>query len=113
MDEYQIIFAHSDRGREYVTEFINTLDDDTFGHTTRLIELLSQHGRGLGSKYIKRIRNSIYELRVLGKIHIRILFTFNNQEIILLHAFKKKSNRIPPQEIETARERFKRYLLTS
>ncbi|MDO8471523.1 MAG: type II toxin-antitoxin system RelE/ParE family toxin [bacterium] len=112
MDEYQIIFARSDRGREYVTEFINTLDQDPFGHTTHLIELLAQHGHGVSPKYIKRIHHKIYELRVLGKVQVRILLAFNNNEIILLHAFKKKSSRIPPKEITTAISRLNKLHLT-
>ncbi len=39
----------------------------------------------------------------------RILFTIDGPNMILLHGFIKKTNRIPRKEIGTARARLKQY----
>ena len=44
----------------------------------------------------------MYELRIRGKQEVRIFYTFNRGEIILLHCFLKKSQQIPSKEIKIA-----------
>ncbi len=43
---------------------------------------------------------NIYELRVLGGLSVRIFYTFYNDNIWVLHAFIKKSQKIPKKELE-------------
>lgn len=111
MEQLQVIFAKSDGGRKYVADFIEKLDLEKINQTVHLIDLLSRYGHLIGNNYIKKIRGELYELRVPGKIQIRVLFTFDGQTVVLLHAFKKKSNRIPLKEIATAARRFDYYKL--
>ena len=56
--------------------------------------------------YAKKITDQLYELRIRGKVEIRIIYGFKNNEAVLLHIFKKKQNKIPRKEINTAEERF-------
>ena len=78
--------AENDRRKiNYVIEYVKTND--------RLI-----------SKFVKPIRDGIYEMRIEseGKI-FRILFIFDEGNIIvLLNVFQKKTQKTPKKEIEKA-----------
>jgi phage-related protein len=59
---------------------------------------------------IKLLGKHIWEVRsTLDNRIARILFFIVHGEIILLHAFIKKTQKTPPQEIETALKRMKKY----
>ncbi|KKQ32252.1 MAG: hypothetical protein US48_C0029G0001, partial [Candidatus Levybacteria bacterium GW2011_GWA2_37_36] len=55
--------------------------------------------------YIKKVKNKLYELRISGKVAVRIFYTIKNGEYYLLHAFKKKSQKTPAKELKTALDR--------
>lgn len=56
------------------------------------------------TSHIKKLsRYPLWEIRILGKDSMRILYANKiNDEIILLHAFKKKTNKTPTKEINIA-----------
>ena len=72
-----------------------------------VIDLLEKHGNLLGRPHSAPIEKGIFELRVRGREEIRIFFTFSKKDIYLLHAFKKKTQKIPTREIEITRKRLK------
>lgn len=88
-----------------IEKFINSLEKSSTARVLRTIDLLEMFGSELGSPHTKKIEPRLFELRVRGKQEIRIFYTFSNGEIILLHGFIKKSQRIPKKEIEIARHR--------
>lgn len=67
-----------------------------------MIDFLKNYGPFLSSKYTKKIRKNLYELRITGKEQVRILYAVREKDIILLHAFKKKTQKTPQKEIKTA-----------
>lgn len=72
---------------------------------TAYIDLLSKYGNNIGEPYIKHIENEIWELRPLRD---RILFAYiNNNIIILLSIFMKKTVKTPKKEIEKAMKNLK------
>lgn len=87
--------------------FLTSLDDDTVTKTFGLIEILDELGMHLGPPKLKKITKDIYELRIVGKISVRILCSFFKNEIYVLHAFIKKSQKIPRKELEKAIQRLK------
>jgi len=51
----------------------------------------------------------LWEIRILGKDSTRILYAHQTIDgIVLLHAFKKKTQKTPPKEIDIALQRLKR-----
>ncbi|MBR6014949.1 MAG: type II toxin-antitoxin system RelE/ParE family toxin [Firmicutes bacterium] len=65
------------------------------------IQLLEDHGTMLGENVTKHLEDKIWELRP-GKN--RILFFFDEDEtFILLHHFRKKTQKTPRKEIEKAK----------
>lgn len=72
------------------------------------LEILMINGTRSGEKYIKHIEGDIWELRPLEN---RILYCYWKDNIfILLHHFKKKTQRTPKREIEQAKNNLKKFL---
>jgi phage-related protein len=53
-------------------------------------------------KYVKKIQKQIWELRIRGKIEVRILYTVKNSNVYLLSWFIKKSQKTPISELRKA-----------
>lgn len=92
-------------------QFIESLQKPTIAKVLRTLDLLEEFGQKLSFPHAKKISARIFELRISGKQEIRIFYTFHKSEIILLHGFVKKSQKISPREIEAA-HRAIRYLDT-
>ncbi len=108
MDKWDIKFYENNRGDECVKDFIRNQDNITKAKVARIIDLLTIYGPNLGLPYSRNMKNGLYELRIMGKSSIRIFYIFMiEKKIILLHGFKKKSQKTPKNEIEIARKRQK------
>ena len=55
--------------------------------------------------YVKKVRSKLFEVRISGKIAVRILYFMTHNEYYLLHAFKKKSPKMPEKELKIAVDR--------
>lgn len=94
------------RERKPVESFLDKLDDSTAAKVFRTLDLLSAYGPKLGMPHSKKVSRQLYELRIRGQIEIRIFYAFQQKSVILLHIFQKKTQKIPPRELDTAEERF-------
>ena len=88
--------------RDDTYDFLKSFDDNLSTKIFGLLEILDEVGIYLGPPKLKKITKDIYELRIVRKISIRILISFFNNEIFILHAFIKKSQKIPKKELEKA-----------
>ena len=103
-----VVYFQSSRGERFVKEFIDKQSPAVKGRYIGMVDFLEEYGPFLGGKYTKKVRKNLYELRIAGKEQIRIFYTVKGKEIILLHAFKKKSQKLPKKEIEIALQRLDR-----
>lgn len=92
-------------GQKPVDDFIKKQNIPTRKKIAFLINLLERFGMHLGMPYSRKITDGLYELRVRGKVEIRIIYGLRSNQAILLHIFKKKQDKIPRREIETAQAR--------
>jgi phage-related protein len=88
-----------------VEEFLSNLEAPTIAKVIKTIELLETFGVRLSMPYTKYLGGKMFELRIQGKEEVRILYFFDRDTVVLLHAFKKKSNKIPKKEILLGRYR--------
>jgi phage-related protein len=74
-----------------------------------IVEILEEYGPLLGKPYTTAIGDGLFEIRAKGKEGIgRSLFcTIKGREVIILHSFIKRSQKIPKKEIDLARKRMK------
>ncbi len=94
-----------------VEKFFVSLNYEHQAKVEIYLQKLKQFTYLLPMPFSKVISRNLYELRLTGKIQIRIFYTFYKGNIILLHGFIKKSQKIPKKEINLALSRKK--LLTT
>lgn len=99
---WRVIFYRSARGELPVCRLLREFDDSTVAKAEHSIELLRAYGPFLRPPYSKQLSRGLYELRVKGKLQLRIIYEFDGMQYVLLHAFVKKTQRTPTKEIETA-----------
>lgn len=107
--EYKVKFYRNSRtGKSPVLEYMESLDYKEKAKILKYVEFLREQRGYLDEPYSKHIRGKIRELRVgFGRNRFRIFyFTFIRKTIILLHAFLKKTERTPIQEIKKAEENY-------
>lgn len=102
---WNIITFETPRGEKPVDEFIETQRSQVQAKVTHLLDLLEIHGNLLGMPHSRRLSSDLFELRIRGKEELRILYCFTKHNIVLLHAFKKQTQKTPPKEIKTALQR--------
>ena len=99
---WRVIYFESPRGVRFAKAFIDKQSPAVKAKYIGMIDFLEEYGPFLSGKYTKKLRKNLYELRITGKEQIRILYTVRQRSIILIHAFKKKTQRVPSKEIKTA-----------
>lgn len=107
---WKVYFFQTTHGDCPVRKFIKEQDEAVYTKILHLVMLLKDHGPLLRPPYSKKMQNNLYELRVSGSVAIRIFYTMHNDEYYLLHAFKKKSQKTPRKEIETALDRMRKLI---
>ena len=80
-----------------------------FLHISEMIENL---GPNLGKPYVGRLDSGLYEIRAKGKEGIArsVYCTVKEKEIVILHSFIKKSQKIPKKDLNLAKKRMKEVL---
>ncbi|MDD5216849.1 MAG: type II toxin-antitoxin system RelE/ParE family toxin [Candidatus Omnitrophica bacterium] len=108
----QALFFEDSRGRSPVLEFMETLPLATQQKIAAWIDLLEAEGHQLKRPYADKLCGALYELRArFGADRIRIIyFFFHRDKIILLHIFRKKSDRVEARDIALAEKRMADYL---
>lgn len=82
---------------------------DIMADYAKITELLVQHGPNLRLPHSRAFGDGLFELRPRGKAGIgRAFYCFLlGKRVIVLHAFLKKSQQTPEQELKLARKRIK------
>lgn len=92
---------------EKLEEFIGSLEKAGIAKALRTVDLLKRFGNKLGMPHSKKIAKGLFELRIRGEEEARIIYTFHRDSIVLLHGFKKKSQKIPHKEVNTAHKKLR------
>ena len=87
----------------YYDKFMEQIPSDVKKKIHYVFDVLSTQER-ISKKFVKYIRNGIYEIRIEYDSNIyRIFFIFDEDRIIVLfNAFIKKTQKTPQSEIEKA-----------
>ena len=112
---FSLEFYQSPQGncplKKYIKQLTKQHKEETLTQLLSMLQLLGKHGLGLKviqPKAIKYIKDQIYELRPLPS---RVFFfTIEENRIIILNAFEKKTQKTPKSEIEIAESYKKDYL---
>ncbi len=109
--EFEVTFYKDNSGNSPIEEFLLGLEKGN----RILVAVTRQSLQKLKNRFYhkeplsKYIESGLWELRVkAGSNILRILYTFRKGKlIILLHAFVKKQQKTPKNELEIARNRLK------
>jgi len=109
---YEIEY-YKEKDRFPVLEFMKQLPPKTMAKMIKKIDLLESNGFYLGFPSISRITGTaeLWELRTkYDQNYYRVIFFHYKKGLfVLLHAFTKKTSKIPEREIKIALNRLNRY----
>ena len=106
---HEIIFYQDNKGFSELLEFIGIINNKAVKSKSERIMLkqirfyvniLENLGTRAGEPFIKHIQDEVWELRP-GNNRILFFFWYDNK-IVLLHHFRKTTNKTPKREIEKA-----------
>ena len=88
---------------------ILSLPDGLLARYLRLTDMMIVHGSNLGLPHTKSLSNGLFELRLKSKEGIARVFycTKVGKNIVMLHSFVKKSQKIPKKEMDVALKRLR------
>lgn len=109
---WKVTFFESVRGESPVTDFLEKVDVKSLDKIQRSIDILIEYGPHTPYPFSKRITEKISELRSSGKNSLRILYGRVGDTYILLHVFKKKTNKLPTQDYKLSEKRYLVYIST-
>jgi phage-related protein len=104
--EFRIEYGELPNGRVPAREFVDSLDDKAAARVDAFIERLRVYGNRMEGKFVKKLSNDIFELRVKQCDRIfRVLFFYQpGMLIVIASGFQKKTERTPPSEIARAEQ---------
>ena len=102
--EFTIDYVELPNGRMPAREFVDSLDDKAAARIDAFIDRLRIYGNRMQGKFVKKLRNEIFELRVKEFDRIfRILFFYQpGMLIVITSGFQKKGQETPANEIVRA-----------
>jgi phage-related protein len=97
-------------GKTPVKDFLDKLSHSGRSRALYGLTQLQNAGFRLGPPWLKKINDDLWELRLEAeRTQIRILFSHESQGFLLLHAIRKKSQKLPKDAIELAHQRLREY----
>jgi phage-related protein len=108
LEPIPVAFWSTERGKEPVREWLKEMPK---ADRTKIGEDLAtlQYGWPVGMPLCRSLKNGLWELRseLSNRSQVRILLTFFEGQLVLLHGFIKKTQRTPKDDLELAIKRKK------
>ena len=104
-----VFYKEEGSGNEPVKEWLYSLDKNCrkiIGKDMRTVQL----GWPLGMPLVRSLGAGLWEIRFRLPDNIaRIVFKMIQGEMVLLHGFVKKTQKTPPEDLQLAKKRAKKY----
>ena len=84
-------------------KFIKDLHRDTYVRVLKTIRLFMELGNKITMPDSKSLGRGLFELRTVGRSHVRILYVYHKGKAYIVHGFVKKAWKISVKDIEYAR----------
>ena len=103
----QVRFFRTASGREPVRDWLRALekaDRRSIGEAVKTV----QYGWPIGMPEVRKLERDLWEVRIrLSDRVARVAFTVQDNVMVLLHGFIKKSQKTPAADLSVARKRLK------
>jgi phage-related protein len=105
-DQFTIEYVELPNGRVPAREFVDSLDDKAAARIDAFVDRLCIYGNRMHGKFVKKLTNDIFELRVKQFDRIfRVLFFYQpGMLVVITSGFQKKTEQTPPAEIARAEQ---------
>ena len=106
-----VVYYTSVRGENPVSNFLDGLTQQQQTKVLRIVFNIEKYGLSSILPHIKKLSSTpLWEIRILGKDNIRVLYAaIQNDTILLIHGFVKKTQKTPNKEIFIALKRLNDY----
>ncbi len=107
----RVVYYTTPNGKMPVKDFIDSLADTQKTKVFNTFQLYQESGLIGLIPHTKHLTGTpLWEIRIVGKDSVRILYVSRTKNSILaLHGFIKKKQKTPTKEIKTALERLKKW----
>ena len=111
MKDWQVVYYVSPKGENPVSKFIDSCAKNQQIKILRVLKHFEEYGVQIVIPHIKKLFGTpFWEIRILGKDNIRVIYAVEiNKTIILLNGFFKKSQKTPKNEIEICYKRYEEF----
>jgi len=92
-----------------VEKFIKNFDPESASEILRVVGLLERYGHSLSMPHTKPIGNGLWELRIVSKRPLRVLYGFCGREAVLVNALKKQKMSLLSRDVKIAKKRLDEY----
>jgi phage-related protein len=100
-----VVFYRTAAGNEPVRQWLKGLKREDRKAVGQDIKT-AQYGWPLGMPLIRKLEPDLWEVRShITQGVARVIFTVGDGVMVLLHGFVKKSQKAPPEDLRTARQR--------
>lgn len=112
---YSVEYYLSSSGENPVVIFLDSLSHREQAKVLRIFQHLEAYGLQSILPHVKKLTGTpFWEIRILGKDSIRILYLIPKKETVLvLHGFIKKTQKTSPAEFKIALKRYEDWLIRS
>ncbi len=109
--QWRVVYYETSAGDMPVRDFLDAARPSLKVKALRILMHVEEYGLQAVTSHMKKLSGtSLWEIRILGQESTRILFvTQVEKQIVLLHAFYKKTQKTPPRELSIALSRLKEY----
>ena len=104
---WKVVFYQTERGDSPIDEFLKVLPEKAQAKCIDYMLLLEERGNRLPSNYASKVEDNLWELRPeFGGIEYRYFyFSYVDNQIVIVHAVSKKSQRLKPGDLRLALNR--------
>ena len=100
---WSVVLYKDSRGRSPVAEYLNVLPVAEQAAAEEVFRLLREFGLSLGMPHAKPVSGKLWELRPGANRFF--YFAYVGRRFVILHAYRKQSQKTPPQELALAERR--------
>lgn len=112
-EKWRILYYETQPDKSPIEVFIDDLrNKKAQAKIIRSFELLEKFGLAVGLPHIRKVGANLWELRVIfaGNQYRFLFFPAAERQFVIVHAFQKKTRKLPRRDVELAIKRMKAYL---
>lgn len=111
MSPNKIYYFTSPEGDNPVKDFLDSLSVKQQAKVLRIITAIRSYGLSSVIPHIKKLQGyPLWEIRILGRDNIRVIYIVADREsILLLHGFMKKQQKTSPSDLALAMDRYNQW----